>query len=159
MINVSELLTEARTKCGAEVSSKKRALEQLSELLMADQESTDDTVRTVFEGLCVRERLGSTGLGRGVALPHSRAADIEQPRAAIMRLAEPIDFDAPDRGPVDLLFGLLVPEHGNDEHLRILSQLAEMFRDEALCTRLRQCTSDQALYTAINQWQSAQAAK
>ncbi len=155
MTNVSDLLTEARTKCGAEVSSKKRALEQLSELLMVDQGSTDETVRSVFEGLCVRERLGSTGLGRGVALPHSRAADIEQPRAAIMRLAEPIDFDAPDRGPVDLLFGLLVPEHGNDEHLRILSRLAEMFRDEALCSRLRQCSSDEELYATISQWQDA----
>lgn len=159
MTNVSDLLTQARAKCGAEVSSKKRALEQLSELLMAGQGSTDESVQAVFEGLCVRERLGSTGLGRGVALPHSRAADIEQPRAAIMRLAAPIDFDAPDRGPVDLLFGLLVPEHGNDEHLRILSRLAEMFRDEALCGQLRQCSSDQELYATISQWQDARDAE
>ncbi len=154
MMKVSDLLTEARVQCGVEVTSKKRALEQLSELLMADQQPTDETVRAVFEGLCVRERLGSTGLGRGVALPHSRAADIEQPRAAVIRLSQAIDFDAPDRSPVDLLFGLLVPEHGNDEHLRILSQLAEMFRDEALCTRLRQCQSDQELYATIDDWQA-----
>ncbi len=154
MTTISELLTPARTQCGAEVSSKKRALEQLSELLVADQTASEEMARSVFEGLCVRERLGSTGLGRGVALPHSRAADIEQPRAAIMRLAKPIDFDAPDRSPVDLLFGLLVPEHGNDEHLRILSRLAEMFRDDALCAQLRQCSSDQELYGAINTWQA-----
>lgn len=152
-MELSDLLIAERTCCGAEVSSKKRALERLSELLVVDEGATDERLRSVFEGLCVRERLGSTGLGRGVALPHSRQVDIEQPRAALMRLASPIDFDAPDQQPVDLIFGLLVPEHGNDEHLRILSQLAEMFRDEALCARLRQCTGNADLHSAVRDWQ------
>ena len=153
-MDLSTLLTAARTRCGVTVTSKKRALECLSEQLMADTDADPDTTRSIFEGLIVRERLGSTGLGRGVALPHTRSPDIEQPRAALLRLAEPIDFDAADRRPVDLLFALLVPEHSNDEHLRILSRLAEMFRDEALCARLRACQSDQDLYDSVCGWRS-----
>ncbi len=153
-MDVASLLTPERTRCGVEVSSKKRALEALSQLLVTDAKPGADASRSVFEGLTVRERLGSTGLGRGVALPHSRHSGIEQPQAALIRLTAPIDFDAIDRQPVDLLFALLVPEHSNDEHLRILSRLAEMFRDEALCQQLRSCESHDQLYAAFTQWQS-----
>ena len=151
-MDLSTLLTAARTRCGVEVASKKRALECLSEQLMADADVDADTTRSIFEGLIVRERLGSTGLGRGVALPHTRSPDIDQPRAALIRLDEPIAFDALDRRPVDLLFALLVPEHSNDEHLRILSRLAEMFRDDELCERLRACETDQGLYESVCGW-------
>ncbi|MDR9432297.1 MAG: PTS sugar transporter subunit IIA [Spiribacter sp.] len=151
-MDLSSLLTPQRVRCGLEVHSKKRALEQLSELLV--DTDTADAERAVFEGLTLRERLGSTGLGRGVALPHSRSRDIDQPQAALIRLAQPIGFDAVDREPVDLLFALLVPEHSNDEHLRILSELAEMFRDEALCARLRHCSGDDDLFAAVCGWQA-----
>lgn len=148
-MELTRLLSAERTRCGVTVTSKKRALERLSEQLMADIPAAGDATRTIFEGLTVRERLGSTGLGRGVALPHTRSADIESSRAALIRLSTPINFDAADRQPVDLLLALLVPEHSNDEHLRILARLAELFRDESLCNRLRNCNSDAELYAVI----------
>ena len=151
-MEIADLLSVERTRCGATATSKKRALELLGELLMQDRDT--DAMRGVFEGLTLRERLGSTGLGRGVALPHSRSPELDQPRAALLRLAEPIAFDAVDGQPVDLLFALLVPEHSNDEHLRILSRLAEMFRDEALCSRLRGCEGDADLHQAMTGWQA-----
>jgi PTS system nitrogen regulatory IIA component len=148
-MELTRLLSAERTRCGVNVTSKKRALECLSEQLMADREAGAETTRNILEGLIVRERLGSTGLGRGVALPHTRSPDIEAPRAALIRLTSPIGFDAADREPVDLLLALLVPEHSNDEHLRILARLAELFRDQALCDRLRQCDGDADLYAAM----------
>ncbi|KAF0280820.1 MULTISPECIES: PTS sugar transporter subunit IIA [Spiribacter] len=148
-MELTRLLSVTRTQCGVDVTSKKRALERMSEQLMADTRAGGDATRAIFEGLIVRERLGSTGLGRGVALPHTRSPDIETPRAALVRLNTPIAFDAADSQPVDLLLALLVPEHSNDEHLRILARLAELFRDEHLCTRLRQCRSDAELYATM----------
>ncbi|RZU97879.1 PTS sugar transporter subunit IIA [Spiribacter vilamensis] len=148
-MELTRLLSAGRTRCGVTATSKKRALERLSEQLMADVPAGSEATRNIFEGLTVRERLGSTGLGRGVALPHTRSPDIESSRAALIRLSTPINFDAADRQPVDLLLALLVPEHSNDEHLRILARLAEMFRDEALCDRLRNCSSDAELYAVI----------
>jgi len=151
-MELAGLLTLERSRCGVSATSKKRALEYLSDVLM--HEAGEEAVRAVFEGLTLRERLGSTGLGRGVGLPHSRSGEIDQPRAAIIRLDHPIEFDAVDREPVDLLFALLVPEHSNDEHLRILSRLAEMFRDDALCQQLRACRGDEDLFSAVAGWQS-----
>ena len=148
-MELTRLLSAERTRCGVTVTSKKRALERLSEQLMADIPAGSEATRNIFEGLTVRERLGSTGLGRGVALPHTRSPDIESSRAALIRLSTPISFDAADRQPVDLLLALLVPEHSNDEHLRILARLAELFRDEMLCDRLRNCGSDAELYAVI----------
>lgn len=148
-MQLTRLLSTERTRCGVTVTSKKRALERLSEQLMADIPAGSDATRNIFEGLTVRERLGSTGLGHGVALPHARSPDIESPRAALIRLSTPISFDAADRQPVDLLLALLVPEHSNDEHLRILARLAELFRDERLCDQLRNCNSDAELYAII----------
>ena len=148
-MELTRLLSAERTRCGVTVTSKKRALERLSEQLMADIPAGSEATRNIFEGLTVRERLGSTGLGRGVALPHTRSPDIESSRAALIRLSTPISFDAADRQPVDLLLALLVPEHSNDEHLRILARLAELFRDESLCNRLRSCNSDAELYAVI----------
>ncbi len=150
----SELLTPQRVRCGVEVTSKKRALEAVSQQLLLDRKTEPDVQRAVFEGLTLRERLGSTGLGRGVALPHSRSPAIDHPRAALLQLATPVGFDALDRQPVDLLLALLVPEHSNDEHLRILAQLAEMFRDPAFCEQLRAATTDSDLHARWSAWRS-----
>lgn len=146
-MDISALLTPQRIRCGVAASSKKRALEAVSSLLV----SSDDnhTEQAIFEELTQRERLGSTGLGAGVALPHSRSPQISQPRAAIMHLLEPVKFDAADRQPVDLLVALLVPSQDNDAHLQTLAALAEQFRDPTLGKRLRACTSDQDLYAAV----------
>jgi len=87
--------------------------------------------RPIFDSLIGRERLGSTGLGHGVALPHGRFNQSQRAVGAFVKLKKGVDFDAIDRQPVDLVFGLLVPDHYTDEHLKILAYLAEMFSDRA----------------------------
>ena len=99
-----------------------------------------------------RERLGGTGLGYGVALPHGRIAGLEHSIGAIVTLESGIDFDAPDGEPVDILFGLLVPEDCNNDHLQILSRIAQMFSDEALRERLRKQTDPEKLREALVDW-------
>jgi PTS system nitrogen regulatory IIA component len=148
-MDISALLTPQRIRCGVAASSKKRALEALSALLAASDDHPSEQV--IFEELTQRERLGSTGLGDGVALPHSRSPEISQPRAALVRLAEPVKFDAADGHPVDLLIALLVPSQSNASHPQTLAALAEQFRDPALTQRLRACQSDDDLYAVACQ--------
>ncbi|HOP16872.1 MAG: PTS sugar transporter subunit IIA [Gammaproteobacteria bacterium] len=124
-------------------SSKKRVLEQAARLLAADSE--EPAVEQIFERLLERERLGSTGLAGGVALPHARMPGIQDSRGAFLRLAEAIEFDALDGKPVDLVFALLVPEDANEEHLQLLSKLAATFNQEDLRSRLREADAEQAL--------------
>ena len=99
-----------------------------------------------------RERLGSTGLGHGVALPHGRFNQSQQAIGAFVKLKKGVDFDAIDRQPVDLIFGLLVPDHYTDEHLKILAYLAEMFSDRSFCQQLREAGSDRALFQLLGDW-------
>lgn len=124
-------------------SSKKRVLEQAARLLTAGAE--EPTSEQVFERLLERERLGSTGLAGGVALPHARMPGIEESRGAYLRLAEPVEFDALDGQAVDLVFALVVPEDATEEHLRLLARLASMFNDEALRESLREADSERSL--------------
>ncbi len=153
MIDIAELLTVERICCNADVASKKRAFERLAEILAASDVAVHDE-REIFDALNGRERLGSTGLGHGVALPHGRMPGLQQPLAAVLTLTAGIDFDAPDDQPVDLLFGLLMPEDCNEQHLQILAALAGMFSDAALRERLQQCTDARALLAAIADWQA-----
>ena len=135
----THLLSPERILCGADVSSKKRALQQLADLLCGvDAEPSE---RTVFDRLCGRERLGSTGLGNGIAIPHGRVPGLEAPCAALVTLSQGIDFDAIDDAPVDLLVGLLVPEDADEAHLQILATLATHLSDSRLCTALRRAES------------------
>ena len=145
---ISELLQPARIACLQDSSSKKRCLETLSTLLAGAL--TDFTDGEIFNSLIGRERLGSTGLGDGVALPHGRLRGLKEPIAALVTLKHSIDFDAIDRKPVDLLFALLVPEDSTDEHLQILAQLARMFSNADFCTRLRSCTNSEQCFELIN---------
>lgn len=150
-MNIANLLAPERIRAGAEATSKKRTLELLSELLTGD--SGDPMTRAVLESLIGRERLGATGLGRGVALPHARSSAVSEPTAAMVKLAEPVDFDAIDKQRVDLLFALLVPEESTDEHLRLLRSLAEMFRDTSMCERLRASQTPEEIYRHLIEWQ------
>jgi len=109
----------------------------------------------VFESLLGREKLGSTGLGHGVALPHGRSSDISQARLAVIKLARGIDYDAPDTKPVDLLFALIVPEESTEEHLQILAMLAEMLADEKFLMQLRQTSDCDALFRLLTHWKKA----
>jgi PTS system nitrogen regulatory IIA component len=149
-MNIADLLTPKRVVCNQDLSSKKRVLELLGELIASDQ--TDFSNRDIFDSLIGRERLGSTGLGYGVALPHGRLSQSRQAIGAFVKLNEGIDFDAIDKQPVDLIFGLLVPEHFTDEHLKILAYLADMFSDQAFCKQLREAKTDQKLFEQLMHW-------
>jgi PTS system nitrogen regulatory IIA component len=141
-MNLSEILSVNRVRLGLEVASKKRALETLSELL-ASCHPVDPALspRVVRDALIARERLGSTGLGHGVALPHGRLPDFDHTTAAFVRLADGVDFDAPDGAPVDLLFGLLVPEQSTEVHLEILAAVARALNEPLIRERLRRADS------------------
>ncbi len=151
-MNVVNLLVPERIRCGVHVTSKKRSLEVLSALLAQTEDEPTD--RIIFEHLIGRERLGSTGLGKGVALPHARVDGISETRGALIRLDQAVDFDAIDKQPVDLLFALIVPKHFTDEHLRVLAALAELFSDHSFCERLRSSQSVEEIYQHIVRWQT-----
>jgi PTS system nitrogen regulatory IIA component len=124
-------------------SSKKRVLEQAARLLAGTADEPE--AEQIFERLLERERLGSTGLAGGVALPHARMPGIGESRGAFLQLAEPVEFDALDGSPVDLVFALLVPEDANEEHLQLLAKLAAMFNEQELRDRLRQAEAEGAM--------------
>jgi len=149
-MQVSELLDINRISCANEAGSKKRVLEQLSQLIAGGQ--TELSEDQIFDSLISRERLGSTGLGHGVAIPHGRVKDSDKTVAAVIKLAQGIDYDAPDNQPVDLLFALLVPENSTEEHLQLLAQLAEMFSDEQFVARLRAADSSSDLFATLRSW-------
>lgn len=120
----------------AEISSKKRLFECVAQLF-AEQSGLPQA--EVFDCLFARERLGSTALGQGVAMPHGRHAGLSAATGAFVRLKEPIEFDAPDNKPVSLVFVLLVPEAATSEHLELLSQLAGLFNEKSVRDALQSC--------------------
>lgn len=137
------ILDRSGVRIGESASSKKRVLEQAARLLARDGD--EPSAESIFERLLERERLGSTGLAGGVGLPHARMPGISESRGAFMRLAEPVEFDALDGEPVDLVFALIVPEDATDEHLQLLARLATTFNDSAVRERLRVAETDEAL--------------
>lgn len=149
-MNITDLIAPARVVCRSDVASKKRVLDLVSELIASGGSGCGS--REIFDSLVGRERLGSTGLGHGVALPHGRIPGAEQALGAFVKLARGVDFDAIDQQPVDLVFALLVPEHFTDEHLKILAHLAEMFSDRAFCQSLREAADDATLYQRLAAW-------
>ncbi len=151
-MNIAPLLPAGQILCNPEATSKKRALEILSSLLA--KSSPELSEEETFDGLLNRERLGTTGLGRGVAIPHTRLANITSPTIAMIKLEKGIDFDAPDQAPVDILFALAVPLEDNASHLEILARLAEMLGNRDLVTELRNTHHCEALYQQLIQWQS-----
>jgi PTS system nitrogen regulatory IIA component len=147
---LENLLTVDRVLCKAQVGSKKRVLELLAKLLAGAEPGLSEL--QIFDGLLGRERLGSTGLGHSMGLPHGRMSGLSQPAGAFVTLESGVDFDAPDRAPVDMLFGLLVPENCNDDHLQILAGLAEMFSDPELRQHLREETDRKELFYRLVHW-------
>jgi PTS system nitrogen regulatory IIA component len=135
MSHISKLLILENIVLDLEASSKKRVFEQVGVLFESNQGIARSTV---FDSLFARERLGSTGLGQGVAIPHGRIKGLREATGAFLRLHIPVPFDSPDGKPVSLLFVLLVPEQATEQHLQILSELAQRFSDrssrEALST-------------------------
>lgn len=149
-MRILDLLTPARVVVDAAATSKKRLLEKLARLL--DDGGGADSERAIYESLIKRERLGSTGLGQGVAIPHGRSAEVTRACGCFVRLKEPVDFNATDGKPVDLVFALVVPEHFTDQHLMFLAELAGLFSDPATVAELRKARDAGALYEALAGW-------
>ena len=135
MVTLDQILAPERVRSGVPAASRKRTLQVLGEVL-ADAE-TEISAQGVFDRLVARERLGSTGLGEGCAVPHARVPGLGRTLAAFLRLRRGVDFDAPDQGPVDLVFGLLVPDESTDEHLQVLAAIAQVLSDETVRSSIR----------------------
>ena len=141
---LAQLLTPGRTVCRAPGVSKKRLFETIARIISEDQLSLP--YDEVFTQLFAREKLGSTGLGQGIAIPHCRIDNCTRPVGSLLTLDEPIDFDAPDEQPVDLLFVLLVPGEAQQQHLDILANIARLFSQQDFCQQLRAAQTNEALY-------------
>ena len=133
----ASLLNLNRILLDADITSKKRVLEAIAGLLSPDEKQRD----TIFEKLLERERLGSTGLGHGIALPHARIEGLTLPRAAFIRLRDGVDYDSPDGDQVVLVLALLVPQEATEEHLQLLAQIASMFNQETFRSTLLEAAS------------------
>lgn len=145
---LSQFLSPENIVLDVAVTSKKRALEQVALLL----ENNQGLERSgVFDSLFARERLGSTGLGHGVAIPHGRIKNISKPCAAFARLAQPVSFDSPDGEPVDLLLVIIVPEEATQQHLDILAEVARRLSNDSVLESLRRTTQPSAVYELLTQ--------
>ena len=153
MNRLSQILPPNQVLVSVDATSKKRALEEAG-LLFENQQGLNRALIT--DSLFARERLGSTGLGHGVAIPHGRIKGLKAPMAAVFQLHDPIGFDAPDEQGVALLIFLLVPEAATQKHLEILSEIAELLSDGVLRERLKTSTDAAALHQLIASWRSAQ---
>lgn len=146
-MKLTAILSPERVTSGIAVTSKKKALEELSKLL--SQNAGKLTAQDIFNSLTAREKLGSTGLGHGVAIPHGRMAGVAGSVGAFLRLKHPVDYDAHDGQAVDLVFGLVVPAAATEEHLKHLAAIAEKFSDEGFCKKMRSAKDDRTLHDLL----------
>ncbi|MES3011429.1 MAG: PTS sugar transporter subunit IIA [Pseudomonadota bacterium] len=155
MNRLATILPAAQVLVSVDATSKKRAFEEAG-LLFENLHGLSRALIT--DSLFARERLGSTGLGHGVAIPHGRIKGLKSPMAAVFQLAQPIGFDAPDEQPVGVLIFLLVPETATQKHLEILSEIAELLSDASLREKIKASDSAESLHSMIAGWQSIQPA-
>ncbi len=146
-MNIAEFLSPGCTKSAVRSNSKKRLFEIVSEL--AAQQLPELSAKEIFDSLLAREKLGSTGIGNGIAIPHGRLTSSDGVVAVFLQCAEPVAFDAIDNRPIDLLFALLVPANRCEQHLRTLALVAEKLNDRATVKQLRAASSDAELYQLI----------
>ena len=154
MNRLSSILPATQVLVQVDATSKKRAFEEAG-LLFENLHGLSRAL--VTDSLFARERLGSTGLGHGVAIPHGRIKGLKAPMAAVFQLAQAIGFDAPDEQPVNLLIFLLVPEAATQKHLEILSEIAELLSDAGLRETIKASADATGLHGLIASWQSARA--
>lgn len=164
-MTLDKLINSNAVVTSAEIKSKKRALELLAEKLAETASSSDRPpspedppsesayALEIFQLLIDREKLGSTSMGHGVALPHTRTSLTDHAIGAFLKLDKGIDFDSPDHQKTDLIFALMVPEHYTDEHLKILAYLATLFSDETFCETIRNTSNTKELYNHLINWQ------
>lgn len=146
---ITPLLRIENVRADLDASGKKRLFELIGQML---HDSYGISGEAVFDSLFSREKLGSTALGYGVAIPHGRIKELRDTACAFIRLKEPIEFDAPDSLPVDLVFVLLAPAAATDLHLHVLAELAQMFSDQGFRDQLRHAADATALHGLIAQW-------
>lgn len=146
---ISKILLPGNILLDNDSSSKKRVFERVGLLFENNQQIARSTV---FDSLFAREKLGSTGLGQGVAIPHGRIAKLREATAAFVKTSHPIPFDAPDGQPVNMIFVLLVPERATDLHLQILGELAQMFSDPQFRDQLNACHDSVAIHQLFYHW-------
>lgn len=149
-IELADLLTVERVDTGCQLSSKKRLMERITSLLLSGRAQLDR--KTVLQTLIERERLGSTGIGKGVALPHGRINGLDDVIGAVVVLSNPLDYDAVDNESVRLAFGLLVPAEANEQHLRILAHLARLFDDEMIRNKVFSANDNQEVFDLLTTW-------
>ncbi len=147
MTAINHYLSPEQVECHASYNSKKRVLEAFSELFSQAADPEQSTL--IFDALLKREKIGSTALGNGIAIPHARIDHLQAPKIAAITLQNPIDFDAPDQKPVDLLISLLVPNEQSELHLNLLKQLAGVLKNKKSVTQLRQSDSNKSLFDAL----------
>ena len=152
MNEIAGLLPVANILPDLDVANKKRLFEQVG-LLFENNHGIRRNV--IYDSLFAREKLGSTGLGQGIAVPHGRIKGLSEAMGAFVRTREAIPFDSPDGRGVSLIFVLLVPEHATDRHLQILSELAQMFSDRAFRERIAAAPDAGALHQLFESWQSS----
>lgn len=148
-MQIKDFISEEGIVFSSSVSSKKRALEILSETLT--YQAQDLNKNKVLDALLAREKLGTTGLGNGIAIPHSRMPDLDNIYVSILKLEEGIEYEASDELPVTFLFSLIVPEDANDEHLQLLASLAELLDNKKLRDSIQECSNASELYQILTQ--------
>lgn len=154
-MDISDLILPESVIANLRVTSKKQALQELAKKAA---EITGQPERALFEVLMERERLGTTGVGHGIGIPHGKLPELDRLYGLFARLETPIDFDAIDDHPVDLIFVLLAPETAGADHLKALARVSRLFRDRAVCDKLRGTDSAEAIYALLTQSQASHAA-
>jgi PTS system nitrogen regulatory IIA component len=147
-MEITDLLAPGGVVANLKSKSKKQALEDLAALAA---EITSVHERKIFDVLLERERLGTTGVGQGIAIPHGKLAELDTLHGLFARLEQPIDFEAIDERPVDLIFLLLAPETAGADHLKALARVSRLLRDDVTCEKLRGTDDDEALYALLTE--------
>lgn len=149
-MQLSDILSLERTENDVQAKSKKRALEIVSEIAQKTLDQFE--TKTIFEKIMSRERLGTTSIGCGIAIPHCRLEGVNEATAVLIKLKQGVDYDAIDDEPVDIIMALFVPEASTDEHLELLAKLADLFSQAEIRDALRQASSKQQLFDLINEY-------
>ncbi len=154
-MEIADLVSVDGVVADLKVSSKKQALQELSQRAAA---LTGLHERAIFDTLLERERLGTTGVGVGIAIPHGKLPDLDRLHGLFARLAQPIDFEAIDEQPVDLIFLLLAPESAGADHLKALARVSRLLRDNTVCDKLRGSDTAEAIYALLTESATSHAA-
>ncbi len=154
-MDLSDLVNPQGVVANLKVSGKKQLLQELAQRMAGIAHVAE---RTIFETLLERERLGTTGVGQGIAIPHARLPGIDKIFGMFARLAEPIDFDSIDDQPVDLVFLLIAPEGAGADHLKALARVSRLLRNQTTCEKLRAAQDTAAIYALLTEPAASQAA-